>query len=158
MLTSAAADMPTEGGDPLRTFVSNQSTMGQSIHEMVAYLRPVSEVRPAKDGVPSASRVYRNKVALDGFPDLSKNGVTTLYELFQYGVKKFAGEKCLGYRPVTDGSVGDYEWLTYADTAERVEGIASGLAGLGLSAGDRVGVYGVNCCEWMIAMQVRDPL
>ena len=132
--------------------------MGQSIHEVVAYLRPVSEVRQAKDGVPSASRIYRNKIALDGFPDLSKYGISTLYELFQFSAKKFAGERCLGYRPVTGGSVGDYEWLTYAETAQRVDCIASGLAALGLSADDRVGVYGVNCCEWMIAMQVRSAI
>jgi len=72
---------------------------------------------------------------------------------FSIAPKKFAGERCLGYRPVTGGSVGDYEWLTYAETAQRVDCIASGLAALGLSADDRVGVYGVNCCEWMIAMQ-----
>jgi non-ribosomal peptide synthetase component F len=53
-----------------------------------------------------------------------------------------------------DGSVGDFQWLTYSETAERVARIASALAGLGLIAKDRVGVYGANCPEWMIAMQV----
>jgi len=93
---------------------------------------------------------------VDGFPDLSASGgATTLYELFQNSAKKFATEKCLGYRPIVDGVAGDYKWFTYAEVAKKVDDIASGVSALGLKKNDRVGVYGPNCVEWMIAMQVR---
>jgi hypothetical protein len=36
-----------------------------------------------------------------------------------------------------------------------VTAVASGLAAQGLKRGDRVGVYGANCVEWMLALQVR---
>eukprot|EP00775_Hariotina_reticulata_P012350 gene12350-12484_t len=96
---------------------------------------------------------YRNIVAKDGFPAVIK--ATTLHELFQDSVKQFGNEKLLGWRPIDKetGKAGPYQWLTYSETNEKVSDIASGLAGLGLAAGDRVGVYGMNCCEWMIAMQ-----
>jgi len=91
---------------------------------------------------------------VDGFPDLSASGgATTLYELFQNSAKKFATEKCLGYRPIVDGVAGDYKWFTYAEVAKKVDDIASGVSALGLKKNDRVGVYGPNCVEWMIAMQ-----
>jgi acyl-CoA synthetase (AMP-forming)/AMP-acid ligase II len=44
--------------------------------------------------------------------------------------------------------------MTYAEVAADVAHVASALAQLGLHKGDRVGVYGANCEEWMIAMQV----
>ena len=39
--------------------------------------------------------------------------------------------------------------LTYAELAAVVERLARGLAGLGLGAGDRVGVWSTNCAEWV---------
>jgi hypothetical protein len=58
-----------------------------------------------------------------------------------------------------NGKAGDYVFMTYSEAGEAVGQIASALATLGLGKADRVGVYGANCCEWMIAMQVgRDEL
>lgn len=117
------------------------------------FLVPVGDIRPAEGDRPSASKIYRNAVAEKGFPEL---GAKTLYELFQNSVSKYSGEKCLGWRPVdkATGKASEYQWMTYGETNEKVQAIASGLAGLGLTAQNRVGVYGVNCPEWMIAMQV----
>lgn len=97
-------------------------------------------------------------VAKEGFPHPIE--ATTLYELFQNSVAKYGQENLLGWRPIdkATGKPGAYQWLTYDETNAKVQAIASGLAGLGLAANDRVGVYGVNCCEWMIAMQVRQQL
>jgi hypothetical protein len=58
-------------------------------------------------------------------------------------------------RTLQDGNAGDYVWTTYAEAGAAVSQIASALSSLGLAKADRVGVYGANCCEWMIAMQVR---
>eukprot|EP00879_Flechtneria_rotunda_P015727 GHRR01016449.1.p1 GENE.GHRR01016449.1~~GHRR01016449.1.p1 ORF type:complete len:141 (+),score=14.04 GHRR01016449.1:67-489(+) len=118
------------------------------------YLVATGEVRPADGDTPSASKIYRNVIAKDGFP--SPVSATTLYELFHNSVSKYGQERLLGWRPINKetGKAQDYVWLTYSEVNERVSAIASGLLGLGISAGQRVGVYGVNCCEWMIAMQV----
>ncbi|WIA35224.1 hypothetical protein OEZ86_003686 [Tetradesmus obliquus] len=119
---------------------------------VTSWLVPTGETRAASGDTPSASRIYRNVVAKDGFPTIE---ATTLHELFQNSVAKYSGEKLLGWRPINaaTGKAGPYEWLTYGEVNEKVQAIASGLAGLGVKAGDRVGVYGVNCCEWMMAMQ-----
>lgn len=120
-----------------------------------SHLITLGDIRPASGDQPSASRVYRNAVAADGFP--TPVSATTLYELFQNSVTKFSSERCLGWRPIVDGKVQAYQWLTYQEVAARVEAAASGLAKLGLAAGARVGVYGINCVEWMVSLQVRMP-
>jgi long-subunit acyl-CoA synthetase (AMP-forming) len=38
--------------------------------------------------------------------------------------------------------------------AAKVDAIASAIEGLGLGKQSAVGVYGINCPEWMITMQV----
>src|SRR5262245_23001902 len=40
--------------------------------------------------------------------------------------------------------------LTWTELSLEVERIARGLAGLGLHAGDRVGVWSTNCAEWVL--------
>lgn len=47
----------------------------------------------------------------DGFPSLS--GVKTLYESMKQSVEKNGDKPALGWRPMTDGKAGAYEWLTY---------------------------------------------
>ena len=40
--------------------------------------------------------------------------------------------------------------LTFVQLAVEVEGVARGLTGLGLGAGDRIGVWSTNCVEWVL--------
>jgi fatty-acyl-CoA synthase len=40
--------------------------------------------------------------------------------------------------------------LTFAQLVVEVEGVARGLTGLGLEAGDRIGVWSTNCVEWVL--------
>jgi hypothetical protein len=53
-----------------------------------------------------------------------------------------------------DGKVGDYIYRSYSQVNAIVKDVASSIAGLGVKKGDRVGVFGANCPEWMITMQV----
>jgi hypothetical protein len=69
-------------------------------------------------------------------------------------VKKYPHNPCLGHRPIKYGEAQAYKWLSYKETGELVDAAASGAMSLGLKAHGRVGVYGINCPEWMIAMQV----
>ena len=68
-------------------------------------------------------------------------------------VAKYPGNPCLGHRPVKYGKPDPYQWLSYAEVGERVGAIAGAMMALGLEAHGRVGVYGVNSPEWMMAMQ-----
>lgn len=118
------------------------------------YLVATGDVRPAEGDRPSASRIYRNKHSIEGeqkpFPG------TTLHETFQDSVRKYSDQPCFGFRPIDKATnkAGDYQWITYAEANEKVKAIAAGLAGLGVTAGQKVGVYSVNCVEWQLAMQV----
>lgn len=67
----------------------------------------------------------------------------------------YGANPCLGRRPIKDGVAGPYEWLTYAEVGDRVDAIAGGMMALGHKAHGRVGVYGINAPEWMMAMQAR---
>ena len=40
--------------------------------------------------------------------------------------------------------------FTFAQLADEVERVARGLAGLGLGAQDRIGVWSTNCAEWVM--------
>src|ERR1700704_2667161 len=39
---------------------------------------------------------------------------------------------------------------TYTEFKQRVDALAAGLLALGLSAGERVGIWAPNCCEWTL--------
>ena len=90
----------------------------------------------------------RAAIAKDGPPTLPFN---SLYEMFTASAKKFADNNCLGHR-ASEGA--GYTWLTYSQTAEQSAEIGSALVKVGLEPHGRVGVYGANSPEWMIAMQV----
>lgn len=116
------------------------------------YLVEVAPARPESGSTPSAGPVYRHVAGKDNFPTIEVN---TLYELFLRSSTKYANEKCLGHRPkLANGEVGAFEFKTYKQVADEVSRVASGLASLGIIKDSRVGVFGANCPEWMIAMQV----
>ncbi len=70
-------------------------------------------------------------------------------------VAKYPSNPCLGHRPIKYGVPQAYQWITYKETAEIVDAVASGIMAIGLKQHGRVGVYGINSPEWMMAMQVR---
>lgn len=118
------------------------------------YLHPSGSVRPAEGDKPAASKIYRNVASIEGDQKPFKG--TTLHETFQDSVSSYSNQPCFGFRPIDKdtGKAGDYKWITYAEANEKVKAVASGLAGYGVTAGQKVGVYGANCLEWQLAMQV----
>jgi long-chain acyl-CoA synthetase len=107
--------------------------------------------RQATETKPSASPVFRHISCKDGFPSLP---VETLYELFSKSVVAFPNNRCLGVRPQNgDGTAGDFVFETYAEVGKKVGDLASAISGLGVPVSARIGVFGANCPEWMMAMQ-----
>jgi long-chain acyl-CoA synthetase len=97
------------------------------------------------------SPIYRNVAAKDGWPKLA--GVTTLYELFEKSVNAYPTNKCLGWRPITDGKAGDYVWINYKQTQEKAATVSAAIRATGTKAGGKVGIYSANCPEWMLVIQ-----
>ena len=87
----------------------------------------------------------RAAIAKDGPPALPH---ASLYEMFMDSVSKYPGNPCLGRR---EGA--GYAWLTYGEAAEQAGALGSALVAVGLQPHGRVGVYGANSPEWMLAMQ-----
>ncbi|KAG2497767.1 hypothetical protein HYH03_004039 [Edaphochlamys debaryana] len=115
------------------------------------WLVEVEAARQAEGDKPSASAVYRHIAAKDGYPSLD---FSTLYESFEKAVAKFPNNDCLGKREKNEkGEVGPFVFKNYAQVHKEVQGIASALAKWGVTPGQRVGVFGANCPEWMTAMQ-----
>jgi long-chain acyl-CoA synthetase len=112
----------------------------------------VEPARAARDGVPAAGPVYKCAKAKDGFPHLTD--VSTCYELFQRSVKLYPDRPCLGYRNVVDGQVQPFTYITYTEAGLRAAHVGSAMSAVGLKEQGRVGVFGANSPEWMIALQV----
>ena len=64
---------------------------------------------------------------------------------------RFANEPCLGTRTVGhDGTPGGDEWISYGAAAAESAAIGAGLLRHGVKQGDKVGIYSVNCAEWLL--------
>jgi len=70
-----------------------------------------------------------------------------LVDLFEMSVAKWPDRRLFG---VKNPGTGQYEWISRAQVAERVNNLRGALAKLGLSKGDKVGVIVNNCVEWCV--------
>ncbi|EOX97210.1 Long-chain acyl-CoA synthetase 2 isoform 2 [Theobroma cacao] len=119
----------------------------------VAYAVEVEESRPATEKKPSAGPVYRCIYAKDGLLDLPE-GKHSPWEFFSDSVKRIPNSRMLGRRQTTDSKqAGPYVWITYQEAYDAAVRIGSAMRSLGVNPGDRCGIYGSNCPEWIIAME-----
>jgi hypothetical protein len=58
--------------------------------------------------------IYRSQVARTSWPTIPN--VTTLYELFERSVRKNPERRCIGWRPIRNGSAQPYTFHTYKET------------------------------------------
>ncbi|KAI3800888.1 hypothetical protein L1987_28987 [Smallanthus sonchifolius] len=91
------------------------------------------KVEDGRKGHPSVGPVYRN--ILSRLLNLSK----TTWDVFRSAVEKYPNNRMLGWREL----VNDKEVL-HAAYAIRASGIQSGC---------KVGIYGSNCPQWIVAME-----
>jgi len=115
------------------------------------YVVELGEERTAAGDVQSASKTFRAASCPEGNATIE---ATTVFELFERSAKKYADLPALGHRPINNGIAGDFTFITYKEAHVVAGKIACALAKLGVTTGSRVGVYGGNCVEWMLAMQV----
>src|SRR4051794_19132180 len=48
--------------------------------------------------------------------------------------------------------------LTYAQLGDQVDALATGLLGLGIQKGDRIGIWSPNCVEWVLVQYATAKL
>ncbi|XP_027361388.1 long chain acyl-CoA synthetase 2-like isoform X1 [Abrus precatorius] len=116
------------------------------------YTVKVEEGNPATDGKPSVGPVYRSIFAKDGLLELPSN-FESPWDFFRDSAKRNPNNPMLGRRQKTDSKVGPYAWLTYQEVYAAAMKTGSAMRSRGVNPGDRCGIYGSNCPEWIIAME-----
>ncbi|KAI6177919.1 hypothetical protein M3Y99_01975500 [Aphelenchoides fujianensis] len=118
------------------------------------------KARPVIEGDPTSD--WRNVETLDG--DLLSNAFKceTLGDLWDKSVKKYGDNACMGVRELLefeeqrkDGKtfqklhLGEYEFETYEEVNETINGVVQGLLSHGLQKGDNVMIFAETRPEWM---------
>ncbi|KAG6484084.1 hypothetical protein ZIOFF_060878 [Zingiber officinale] len=134
---------------PFATSKYNNQTKTRS---MEVYAVKVEEGNPATGKKPSCGPVYRSIYAKDGLLE-APLGIESLWEIFSGSVKRYPQNQMLGCRELIDGKARDYAWQTYEEVYELALKIGSAIRQCGVNLGDRCGIYGPNCPEWVITME-----
>ncbi|KAJ4969468.1 hypothetical protein NE237_016169 [Protea cynaroides] len=108
--------------------------------------------KEGRDGSPAVGPVYRNILSKDEFPPPDFN-LSNSWDIFRASVEKYPRNRMLGWREFNNGNVGPYLWKTYREVYEEVLLVGSALRASGAEPGSRVGIYGSNCPEWIMAME-----
>ncbi|KAI6234042.1 AMP-binding domain-containing protein [Aphelenchoides fujianensis] len=118
------------------------------------------KARPVIEGDPTSD--WRNVETIDG--DLLSNAFKceTLGDLWDKSVKKYGDNACMGVRELLefeeqrkDGKtfqklhLGEYEFETYEEVNETINGVVQGLLSHGLQKGDNVMIFAETRPEWM---------
>ncbi|PON45222.1 2,3-dihydroxybenzoate-AMP ligase [Parasponia andersonii] len=116
------------------------------------YIIEVEKAKEAKDGRPSMGPVYRSVFAKDGFPPPIP-GLDCCWDVFRISVEKYPRNPMLGRREEVNGKAGKYVWQTYKEVYDIVVKLGNAMRSCGFGEGDKCGIYGVNCPEWIMSMQ-----
>ncbi|XP_031498971.1 long chain acyl-CoA synthetase 1-like isoform X2 [Nymphaea colorata] len=68
-------------------------------------------------------------------------------------VERFPRNRMLGWREIVNAKAGGYVWKTFKEAYEEALQIGSALRSSGAEPGCRIGIYGANCPQWIIAME-----
>ncbi|XP_073066241.1 long chain acyl-CoA synthetase 1-like isoform X1 [Primulina eburnea] len=112
----------------------------------------VEEGREGRDGKPSVGPVYRNLLAEDAFPSIDPD-MSTAWQIFRTSFERYPDNRMLGWRELVEGKWGPYKWKTYKEAYEETLLVGSALRAQGIEPGARVGIYGANCPQWIVAME-----
>ncbi|KAJ0011498.1 hypothetical protein Pint_34548 [Pistacia integerrima] len=116
------------------------------------YTVKVEEARQATGNKPSAGPVYRCIYAKDGLLECPA-ALESPWQFLSDTAKRIPNSPLLGRRKLTDEKGGPYIWLTYQEVYETAMRFGSAIRSRGVNPGQRCGIYGSNCPEWIIAME-----
>eukprot|EP00775_Hariotina_reticulata_P005555 gene5555-5792_t len=79
------------------------------------------------------------------------DNVFTLYDNWETAISRFPHVPALGWRKRdANGNLGPYTWITYSQAGDIRTSLGSGLLQLGISPKSMLGLYSVNCKEWVL--------
>ncbi|KAJ3704132.1 hypothetical protein LUZ61_007837 [Rhynchospora tenuis] len=116
------------------------------------YLVQSKEGNEGLNGAPSVGPAYRSVFAKDGYATPTP-GIDSCWDAFKYAVVKYPNNRMLGRREIVSGKPGEYVWQTYEEVYDIVMKLASAIRSLGIGKGDRCGIYGANCPEWIMSLE-----
>ncbi|KAK4365484.1 hypothetical protein RND71_016842 [Anisodus tanguticus] len=116
------------------------------------FIIEVEPAKAAKDGRPSMGPVYRSVFAKDGFPS-PIDGLDSCWDIFRLSVEKYPNNRMLGRREIVDGKPGKYVWMSYKEVYDIVIKVGNSIRSCDVDEGDKCGIYGANCSEWIISME-----
>ncbi|KZV21900.1 long chain acyl-CoA synthetase 4-like [Dorcoceras hygrometricum] len=119
------------------------------------FIVEIEKAKEGEDGKPSIGPVYRNVLAKDGVIPLPQE-LDCCWDIFCQSVKRFPKNPMLGEREMVGGKAGPYVWFTYQEVHDLVLRIGASICSRGAMQGDRCGIYGANCSNWVIAMKACD--
>ncbi|KAG8144391.1 hypothetical protein E2320_012913, partial [Naja naja] len=105
------------------------------------------KAKPTSD---SPGSPYRSISHMESLANIDFPGADTLDKLFDLAVTKFGKKDCVGTRELI---LGNYRWLNYEETNQKVKHFGSGLVALGLQPKSTVAVFCETRAEWFIAAQ-----
>mmetsp|Transcript_29042 Transcript_29042/g.63528 ORF Transcript_29042/g.63528 Transcript_29042/m.63528 type:complete len:708 (-) Transcript_29042:112-2235(-) len=77
--------------------------------------------------------------------------VSTLYENLSTSIASYPKVPCLGMRTVYPNKPPSlYKWMTYEEVGQARSEIAAGLVEYGISPGSHLGLYSINCADWVL--------
>ncbi|KAI8026910.1 Long chain acyl-CoA synthetase 2 [Camellia lanceoleosa] len=118
---------------------------------MAVYTVKVEESKPGSDEKASAGAVYRSIYAKNGLTE-PPAGMHSPWDFFSDSAKRNPKNPMLGRRQIVDSMGGPYVWITYDEAYDVAHRVGSALR-RHLNPGDRCGIYGSNCPEWIISME-----
>ena len=117
------------------------------------YLLEKEPARQATESQPSASPVYIVRWAPNGI-ELAP-GVESCWDIFHQSATRAPDAPCLAWRPAAGAP---YRHFTYGEALALATDMSAAYASLGVAPRDRVGIFGANTPEWMLAMQACNRL
>lgn len=119
---------------------------------MKNFVVKVEEGREGHDGKPSVGPMYRNLLSEHDFPPPNPE-LNTAWDILRVAAVKYPDNRMLGWREFIDGKLAPYRWKTYKEVYEEVLIVGSALRASGAEPGSRIGIYGSNCPQWIMAME-----
>nr|XP_016501799.1 PREDICTED: long chain acyl-CoA synthetase 4-like [Nicotiana tabacum] len=116
------------------------------------FIVEVEPAKPSQNGKPSMGAVYRSLFAKDGFPPPIP-GLDSCWDIFRLSVETYPNNRMLGRREIVDGKPGKYVWTSYKEVYDIVIKVGNSIRSCGVDEGDKCGIYGANCPEWIMSME-----
>ncbi|EGG21120.1 fatty acyl-CoA synthetase [Cavenderia fasciculata] len=116
---------------------------------------PYGQTIEVGESVEGSGRARRNAISphhlVSAVDEDSQHPVKTLYDSMMISCKEYKDRPCFGKRKVlSNGELGDWEFISYNEFKNRSEAIYQGLCEIGVTPKSKVGIFSQNRVEWLV--------